>query len=83
MKSCVWKEKLCFGIKDVLFGKHIFKGVSSLKRKLKKKYYPDISGVVSSGDCTGSVPTPPLTEAEEQSYAELTGKEIPKKSHEH
>lgn len=54
-----------------------------MKRKLKKKYYPDISGVVSSGDCTGSVPTPPLTEAEEQSYAELTGKEIPKKPHEH
>lgn len=54
-----------------------------MKKRLKKKYYPDISGVVSSGECTGSVPTPPLTEAEEQSYAELTGKEIPKKSHEH
>ena len=36
----------------------------SLKKKLKKKYYPDISNVVSAGECTGSVPTPPQNEAE-------------------
>lgn len=50
-----------------------------MKRKLRKKYYPDISNVVSSGECTGSVPTPPRTAAEAESYGKLIGKEIPRK----
>lgn len=50
-----------------------------MKRKLRKKYYPDISNVVSSGECTGLVPTPPQTDAEAESYGELSGKEIPRK----
>ena len=55
----------------------------SLKKKLKKKYYPDISNVVSGGECPGSVPTPPQNEAEAEAYGLLTGKEIPKEKYEH
>ena len=50
------------------------------KQKLSKKHYPDISNVVSAGECTGSVPTPPQNDAESRSYSQLIGKEIPKNS---
>lgn len=45
----------------------------------RQAYYPweteeeinDLSGVVSCGECTGLVPTPPENETESEAYAEL------------
>nr|WP_122013401.1 hypothetical protein [Maliibacterium massiliense] len=41
-------------------------------------HYPDISNTASAHECTGMMPTPPLTDGEYKAYQELYGMEIPK-----
>jgi hypothetical protein len=40
------------------------------------KYY-DLNQVVSANDCTGLTPTPPASESEAESYADLMNAAIP------
>ena len=54
-----------------------FEGALKLKDKKKKQVFPideDALGmgvVVSSTECTGLMPTPPLSEQDEQSYTDI------------
>lgn len=48
-------------------------------KKSAEPRYPDISEVASSNECTGMIPTPPLDEAEYESYQQLYSMEIPQK----
>ena len=42
-------------------------------------FYPGISSVVSSQECTGMMPIPPEDEEEEEAYRSLFSNELPKK----
>lgn len=46
------------------------------KNRSVEQYY-DTMSVESSTEMTGIMPTPPLSEAEEESYSELNGMPIP------
>lgn len=41
--------------------------------------FPEISDTVSATECTGLMPTPPLTPEEYESYQTLHSMEVPKK----
>lgn len=47
------------------------------KKKLPLDYMPQISNVASSTECTGLVPIQPQTEAELDSYMELSSTSLP------
>lgn len=48
--------------------------------KTSEPNFTDISNVASATECTGLMPTPPLTEEEYASRQELYSMEIPKES---
>ena len=41
-------------------------------------WYPDISNIAYSHECTGLMPRPPKTEEEYEAFQELSGMEIPR-----
>ena len=46
-------------------------------KKLPLDYIPNISNVVSSGECTGVVPTQPQNQDELESYLSLSSTSLP------
>lgn len=46
---------------------------------LEENALGDVNTVASAGDCTGLIPTPPLSEAEAESYQDIY--DIPKSEH--
>lgn len=43
------------------------------------EFFPEISDTASATECTGLMPTPPLTPEEYESYQTLHSMEVPKK----
>ncbi len=46
-------------------------------KKIPLDYMPNLSNVASATECTGLIFNPPLDEAEQESYQELSDMEIP------
>lgn len=46
------------------------------KNRTVEQYY-DTTSIESTTEMTGAMPTPPLTESEEESYSEIHGMPIP------
>lgn len=50
------------------------KDIDIIKRNEKdydKKWYSNLKNVASTNDCTGLIPTPPLSESESKSYTDI------------